>query len=65
MAAPDLKREIEGTAMAAFIYRCPATGQNAHAWNAHESSSEDGEAYIPLTCMACSQHAERFCTLIP
>ncbi len=40
--------------MAAFLYRCPSTGQRVQGWVA-DDPSENEDAYQSLTCLACTQ----------
>jgi hypothetical protein len=40
--------------MAAFLYRCPATGLMVQAWSTHDGQRESaGTAYELVTCTAC------------
>jgi hypothetical protein len=39
--------------MAAFLYRCPATGLLVQAWSAHDQQPETGTTYELVTCTAC------------
>lgn len=42
--------------MAAFIYRCPATGRDVQGWLADDPSSENGgEVYEAVECPACTR----------
>ena len=42
--------------MAAFIFRCPATGKNVQGWLADEPSSESGDdVYETVACAACTR----------
>ena len=38
--------------MAAFIYRCPSTGQNVQGWAADDV---DDDAFQPVKCLACAR----------
>ena len=40
--------------MAAFLYRCPATGMKVQAWFADDASANEGlVSYDTVTCLAC------------
>lgn len=39
--------------MAAFLYRCPSTGQNVQGWRADEIS--DDAAVEAVNCIACAR----------
>jgi len=41
--------------MSPITYRCPTTGKNVQGWFADEASTNDGEVYETVTCLACSQ----------
>jgi hypothetical protein len=41
--------------MAAFLYRCPRTGQLVQGWSAEEISEADASTYETVTCLACAQ----------
>jgi hypothetical protein len=40
--------------MAPFLYRCPTTGYQVQGWSA-DDTSENGNAYETLACLACGQ----------
>jgi hypothetical protein len=40
--------------MAAFIHRCPTTGQKVQGWLA-DDGFDDRECYETVTCAACRQ----------
>jgi hypothetical protein len=44
-------------AMAAFLYRCPNTGQLVQGWSAEEASGAEGDAdaFETITCLACAR----------
>jgi len=39
--------------MATFLFRCPNTRLRVQGWS--EESSENGDTYAPVRCVACSQ----------
>jgi hypothetical protein len=41
--------------MSPITYRCPTTGKNVQGWFADEASTNDGEVYEAVTCLAWSQ----------
>jgi len=42
--------------MAAFIFRCPATGLNVQGWVADDPSTEDdNKTYEAVICTACTK----------
>ena len=40
--------------MAAFLYRCPNTGQHVQGWSAEEGPADEG-TYETVSCIACQQ----------
>jgi hypothetical protein len=40
--------------MAAFLYRCPNTGQHVQGWSAEEVPADEG-TYETVSCIACQQ----------
>jgi hypothetical protein len=40
--------------MAAFLYRCPNTGQHVQGWSAEEVPADEG-TYETVSCIACRQ----------
>jgi hypothetical protein len=40
--------------MAAFLYRCPNTGQHVQGWSAEEVPADEG-TYEAVSCIACQQ----------
>jgi hypothetical protein len=41
--------------MAAFLFRCPNTGQLVQGWIAEDVSHADEDTYQSVTCLACQQ----------
>jgi hypothetical protein len=41
--------------MATVIFRCPTTGKNVQTWFADDVSTDNGESYESVTCLACRQ----------
>ena len=41
--------------MATFLFTCPTTSIRVQGWIADEVSEDGGDAYEPLTCLACRQ----------
>jgi hypothetical protein len=41
--------------MAAFVYRCPATGMNVQGWIADPPTGGGAHTYESVTCLACAQ----------
>ncbi len=41
--------------MAAFIFRCPATGFNVQGWVANDPTDGEDESYEAVTCTICSR----------
>ena len=43
------------TSMAAFLFRCPVTGQNVQGWLADDPTADaDKNVYETVTCLACA-----------
>jgi hypothetical protein len=47
-------KSIRCVAMAAFLYRCPNTGQHVQGWSAEEVRADE-TSYETVTCIACQQ----------
>ena len=41
--------------MAAFVYRCPTTGQNVQGWFADDEPADDSDTYESVKCLACTR----------
>jgi hypothetical protein len=42
--------------MAAFLFRCPATGLMVQGWRADDGSAADTtDSYVGVQCLACSR----------
>jgi len=38
-----------------ILFRCPITGSEVHGFLVEETSSDDPDAYQPVTCLSCGQ----------
>jgi hypothetical protein len=41
--------------MATLVDRCPTTGLNVQGWFADDPSSDEGDVYETVTCLACTR----------
>jgi hypothetical protein len=42
--------------MAAFLFRCPATGMMVQGWRADDASAADtADSYVGVQCLACNR----------
>jgi hypothetical protein len=53
MAPEVANRALRTMAMAAFLFRCPATGLNVQGWSAEDPTRANNEGYESVSCLAC------------